>query len=384
MLFGSSEIATRSLSLIFYVLTVFVMVEFLVHVLRYPARKAAIWGVLAGLFTPLLVYYGFETRAYSLLSFLSILSIYALCTHKWKMYLVAMLAGLFTHYLMCLMLLIHIFIYGSGLVGRHSKLSLVRLFVLPVVGIGVWLGFSTIMKWGQSSTGFWIPHPTITTLLTAPAILLTGFDAGWGFAYDLAPLTLIITCVIGIPLLLRYHTSKVSWVLLLTSLGLVGAVFFISVLGTNSLFISRYLILASPPFVLLLVIQLHRFKGIFQIMWLLSLLIVLWHFQVINIAKRHKEDIGSQINALKQNSRTSDYLLVASELDYHVAQVYWHDSTKVKIIGKKYEEIPEYVGKVLISPDAVIATNPCTATCTAYVLDQSRQIYVMHDTNLTE
>jgi len=372
---GTSEVATRSLSLVFYVLTVFVMVEFLVHVLHYPARKAAILGIVAGLFTPLLVYYAFETRGYTLLAFLSMLSIYALCTHKWKMYVIAMVAGLLSHYLMCFMLVIHIFIYYRGLVGYHPKMPPVRLFALPVVGVGLWLIFSFFMKFGQPSSGFWIPHPAIAQLLTSPALLLTGYDQGWGFAYDLIPLSVIVTCVIGIPLLRDHHSTKISWVLLLCSLGLVTSVFVVSTYGANSLFISRYLILASPPLVLLLIIQLHKFKGIFQIIWVLALLISLWQYQSVNIAKRHKENIGQRIEAIKQTAQSTDYLFVTSELDYHIGQVYWFNQDRVRIIGMKYENIPQYVGKVLIPRSAVVTTNPCISTCTVYVLDQSRQIH---------
>ena len=168
-----------------------------------------------------------------------------------------MVAGLLSHYLMCFMLVIHIFIYYRGLVGYHPKMPTLRLFALPVVGVGLWLIFSFFMKFGQPSSGFWIPHPAIAQLLTSPALLLTGYDQGWGFAYDLIPLSIIVTCVIGIPLLRDHHSTKISWVLLLCSLGLVTSVFVVSTYGANSLFISRYLILASPPLVLLLIIQLH-------------------------------------------------------------------------------------------------------------------------------
>lgn len=372
---GTSEVATRSLSLVFYVLTVFVMVEFLVHVLHYRVRKAAVLGIAAGLFTPLLVYYAFETRGYALLAFLSMLSIYALCTNKWKMYVIAMVAGLLSHYLMCFMLVIHIFIYYRGLVGYHPKMPAVRLFILPILGIGLWVLFSVFQKQGLIPSGFWIPHPTLFSLLTSPALLLTGFDLGWGFAYDLIPLSIITTLVIGIPLLRDHHTTKISRILFLNSFGLVVLVYVVSSVSSNSLFISRYLILASAPLVLLLIIQLHKFKGIFQIIFAFSLLVSLWHYQSINISKRHKENLGQRLETLKQTAKSTDYLFVTSVLDYHTAQVYWFDQDKVKIIGTKYEDIPQYVGKVLIPRSAIVSTNPCVSSCTVYILDQSRQIH---------
>ncbi|MEI6326917.1 MAG: hypothetical protein WCO78_02225 [Candidatus Roizmanbacteria bacterium] len=376
MFMGTSEIATRSLSLVCYVLTVFVMVEFLVHVLHYQARKAAVWGIIAGIFTPLLVYYAFETRGYTLLAFLSMLSTYALCTHKWKMYTIAMIAGLFTHYLMCFLLAIHILIYFRGLIGRHPTMTFARLFALPIGGFGVWFLFTLYLKYGQLNSGFWVPHPSILTLLTSPALLLTGYDSGWGFGYDLIPLSIIIAGIVCIPFLRNYHTTKTSLILFLSSIGIVLGVYAFSVTGSISLFIARYLILASPPLVILLIIQLHSFKGIFRAIWIAALLISLWQYQAVNISKRHKENIAQTIASAKQTARKNDYLLVSSELDYHTAQIYWFDPNHVKIIGKKYDDIPSYVGKVLIPREAITVANPCQSGCVSYLLDNSRHISV--------
>jgi K+-transporting ATPase A subunit len=87
------------------------------------------------------------------------------------------------------------------------------------------------------------------------------------------------------------------------------------------------------------------------------------------------ENIGQRIETLKQTARVTDYLFVTSELDYHIAQVYWFNQNRVRIIGKKYEDIPQYVGKVLIPRSAVVTTNPCISSCTVYILDQSRKIH---------
>ena len=54
MVFGSSEIATRSLSLLCYVMTLFMMVEFLVFAFRFRSRDISPVLIPLGLLTPAL------------------------------------------------------------------------------------------------------------------------------------------------------------------------------------------------------------------------------------------------------------------------------------------------------------------------------------------
>ena len=78
------------------------------------------------------------------------------------------------------------------------------------------------------------------------------------------------------------------------------------------------------------------------------------------------------IETIKRHAKPTDYLIVESELDYHVAQVYWFDTTHVKIAGKTYQEIPDYVGKILI-PESVILHKPYPKI-EGYVFGRDRKV----------
>jgi len=87
-----------------------------------------------------------------------------------------------------------------------------------------------------------------------------------------------------------------------------------------------------------------------------------------------KENLRSKIEAIKGRAQQSDYLIVESELDYHVAQVYWFNPEHVMIIGKTYQEIPDYVGKSLI-PESAILSYPYPEI-EGYILRKDRKVTI--------
>ena len=74
----------------------------------------------------------------------------------------------------------------------------------------------------------------------------------------------------------------------------------------------------------------------------------------------------TEVKRLKQSN---DLIYLDSELDYHLAQYYMGLHEKIYIYNKKYEDIPQYVGKVLIPATAmahVLPTYPARAFVVYY------------------
>ncbi len=63
-------------------------------------------------------------------------------------------------------------------------------------------------------------------------------------------------------------------------------------------------------------------------------------------------------NEIKMIKQPTDLIYLDSELDYHLAQYYFGIKEKIYIYNKTYAGIPQYVGKVLISEDAVTQILP--------------------------
>src|SRR3990167_3959634 len=86
-IFGSSEIALRSLSFVAYLFTFYFFYMFLTKILRTSKTWTIIYSILFFI-NPFLNYYAFEARAYSLFSLFTIASFYYFLSKKKLPYIV--------------------------------------------------------------------------------------------------------------------------------------------------------------------------------------------------------------------------------------------------------------------------------------------------------
>jgi len=121
-IFGYSEIALRTPSVIFSIITIYIVYL----ILRKIKKNAALWGMALVAFNPLLIYYAQEARMYSLATMLITLAIYAkIRNKKWELYAWSFLA--FATYYGSVFILFALDIFNWGLYG--SMLVLLPLLV---------------------------------------------------------------------------------------------------------------------------------------------------------------------------------------------------------------------------------------------------------------
>ncbi len=99
--------------------------------------------------------------------------------------------------------------------------------------------------------------------------------------------------------------------------------------------------------------------------------LLLFQYNVTQIANRHKDDLRKVISIMAGEMKPKDVLFVDDELNFHPAE-YYFDASRVFIYRKTYEEIPAYVGKVLIPQNKVVSTLPLFP----------KKAFILHD-NLT-
>ena len=121
-IFGSSEISIRSLSIIFYWATLYVIYLFLKDILKFSFKKSCLY-LLMFVLNPLLTYYAFEGRMYSMFVFFATLSFYSLYKKNSKLYLVSSIFGLYTHYFMILV------VAAQYLFSKFKQLNILLSFI---------------------------------------------------------------------------------------------------------------------------------------------------------------------------------------------------------------------------------------------------------------
>lgn len=183
-LFGAGEVALRSLSALFGVLTVpalYALARGLV------GEAAARWAALFAAVTPLAVFYAREGRAYAMLSFLGLVAVWSLeraltgaASGRYQVvHALSVLAGTYTHYLGALLLPVNVLqvaLSGRRAEPRRWAFSL----AIVVAGLLPWPGLASRELAGASSAlgwlaPFWEAYPPA---LAVPRTLLALLPGG--------------------------------------------------------------------------------------------------------------------------------------------------------------------------------------------------------------
>ncbi len=354
-IFGSSEIAMRSLSLLFYIVSAYFFYLFLVKIIKIKT----IWKYLyMGLFllNPMLHYFAFEARTYSLLFLITIMSFYFLLSKKYKAYLISISIGLFTHYFMFLVITVEI-IYI--LISEKKPIKIVKRMAIPFLVFLPWFIF-VLKENNLINEPFWINSVSKDHLKLIPGILYSGYETGFYYLNDVARnlnLTIFSYLFSGIFLFYRgkIKNKKIFYLLLLWAL--LPALVTLAVSNIKPVFLSRYLIISTTGLLLLLVfINEHLSKFVKYILFSI-LLLQTFNYTSIQVENRNKAPYKKVIYEIKNQSNKNDLLYVENALDYHVAK-YYFDDKRVFIFNKNYEDIPNYVGKVLIPKNSIKKTIP--------------------------
>lgn len=359
-LFGSSEIVLRSVSLIFFILTVYVAYLFMRDILKIKGTRAELYALFF-IITPHIVYYAFEARMYAMFAFLSTLSFYLLFKKNYKWYIFVSLLGLFTHYFMILVVFSQfLYVFVSKIKLPEKKKILSAVFILALAFVP-WVVF--FVSQHTVSEGFWIKRPPLKALYGLPAALYTGFDFDEEYSVPdyIPPLNNLI---ILLPIILAIGSyqafkKKVSRekLIILYLWAIVPGVLSYLVSYYKPLFLSRYLIFSSVGLVLLIAYCFENMNKVLK--WILIPLFVIFTLQYsqIDVKKRGKEDFRKVVREIRLSSNKNDLIYVANELNFHPFQYYFGED-RVFVYDKTYDEIPNYVGKVLIPKDKVIETIP--------------------------
>lgn len=357
---GASEIYLRLLSLIFFWCLLYVCFLFLNNVMKINVRKSFLYLILF-LINPLLNYYAFEARMYTLFAFLATLSFYFLITNKKRGYAIATIIGLYTHYFMILVILSQIIFLLAQEKNKKQLRQKMMAILVSLFIFSLWIIFVLVQK-PIVNESFWIAGPKLKTIFNLPAVIYSGYEyEGNFYQKSLAKLTLFISLFIiwGVVKMIinkdKRQVSNLIIFLLIWSLFSPLFIFFVSFY--KPLFLSRYLIFSTVGLVFLIIFILESINSKIRIILLIFLFILTLNYSQLQIKYREKANIKKVILEIKKLAKKDDFLYVTDELNFHTAQYYFNES-KVFIFGKAYEEIPVYVGRILIPREKIVITLP--------------------------
>ncbi|MFH1602073.1 MAG: glycosyltransferase family 39 protein [Candidatus Shapirobacteria bacterium] len=265
-IFGSSEIAIRSLSFIFYLATAYVI--YLIGKTLY-SKKAGVWAALLSFFNPFLFLYAFEGRMYYCLLFFTVLSFYFLIKKNKLGYILAATAALYSHHFAIFPLLSQ-FIWKAI---QIKKISLKNIFLLvkPYSLIAFlylpWI-YPLYLQTTLVSTGFWLGKPKTKDLINIFLNFLTGEKIYFFQKY--LPLAALLIVVFR-----RWSKKYIKSDLLLFFWAVIPPIFTFLVSQTKvSIFYERYLLYSIVPIMILLASRQRKLSflplGIILVIYLLA------------------------------------------------------------------------------------------------------------------
>jgi len=361
--FGNSEIALRSVSLIFFCLGAYVFFLFLRNIFNHSSRRSAIYLSLF-VVNPVLHYYAFEARMYTMFGFFALASYYFFLKKNYKFYSIFIFLGLLTHYFMIFVLLSQIlYLYSVRKKTNNNKtylrsLSISCLLFLP------WILFVLISK-PSVNNSFWITKPKIETLIQLPGIIFTGYEPGFQLQYSILTLISILLTIILYSVSLRtlklkksLHDNKSkNLILYLFIWSLFIPLIILVVSFIKPIFLPRYLIFSTMGLLLFfsyILPKTHKFTEIALFTILITISLIYAQIQTLTRTKANIREVAKVIKAL---IKPDDVVYVTHEFNFHPLQ-YYINNKQIYIYGKTYEQLPWYIGKVLISPDNIAQSLP--------------------------
>jgi uncharacterized membrane protein len=293
-LFGTNELAFRSMSLFFA--AVAIVFGFLL-VRRLFGRKAA-WLSLAFLaVSPMLVRYGQEARMYTLVAAIGLAATYTLTfavqskrRRPWVIYGILVAFGMLTHYFMAFVWVTHwLWRYiVTRQTGARGKELCKRFFaggwrfahVIAICIFALWLPLMAVQLTSIQSTGFWIGSVGIDTLpgyvTNVLYYLEHGKATGWYGAIAIIVVTSITVFGIRLYKTLNQKQRQNYLLLLLLAVAPVVLLFVASLPPLKPSFVERYIMTSVLSFSLVasvtIVLGMRHLKARWQV--LISLLIV--------------------------------------------------------------------------------------------------------------
>ncbi len=350
MLFGNSELALRSMSVLFGAIAI-VFGYLLIH--RLFGKKAARVSLLFMALSPMLVRYGQEMRMYTLVTAIALAATYvltyAVTTKKrlpWVIYGILVSLGMWTHYFSAIVWLAH-WIWQADNVRRVAKKGkFIKTFFSKewvfahIVAVGLflpWLPFFLFQLFVVQAFGFWIGPITPDTLVNFSTNVFyyqgSNTVVGW-----LAFVFLVVVIFLGI---LSYKSYKALNEVDCQSYRLIIAIAFVPILlllilslpPLRSSFIDRYLITSIVGIALFIGVTLtlgsKKIKLKHQIIFgtVMTVMMVIgignvWHFGNFNNNSHASNNTRQIIEAAVEKSSDGQPIIAATPWLFYEAVFY--------------------------------------------------------------
>ncbi|MDO8452030.1 MAG: hypothetical protein Q7S76_04145 [bacterium] len=346
-IFGSSEIAVRSLSLLGFSLSILLVI--LWSEKRFRNHWLSWYVPLFFFLNPMLLYYAFEVRAYGWYIFFITASSFAYSEKRWKWYAISGILGFYTHVYMGI--LIGVQTLHHILTERHALMKMFRdpmIRALGIIGIFTipWLIriFFDLTKL-RNSWYFPVDAQLVRSVLGNLFVGYEGTPGGyWGYTAILSILFLVLCLVAWRS---PHHKNSTRYFILASTL---SPLFVIGISLIKPLFVNRYVIFITVSEICVIAFALEQIKPSIVQKLLAGLLLCFVVF--INLwypSKHPKLPIRATINEIETLKQPTDLIFANSPLIFFETIYYSKNKNSVYLYNPSGSAFPWYVGDIIVS-----------------------------------
>lgn len=365
-LVGKSDELLRILSFIPHLISVYI---------AYLLAKRIFsknYAIFVGIFTflnPMLIYYAFEMRMYSLYELFVFASLYFLYVKNWRRYTVACILGLYTHSFFPLVILSYTVYYF--LLRKLNKKQLL-LLIKPVLFYIPWI--PVIITQFFHSKNSWLFPVDFKLIQSVLGNLFTNFEGtpGNDWLYT-AFLSLFILFFLFIP----FRRDRKKFLLFVTPILLpLGLIIGYSILK-RPLYVNRYLISVSVFEIMAISLGIWNIKNKF----LKSFCVISWILLIICIniyspPYRKKTDFKTSFTDINSRIKDTDYIYSRTPIGFLESAYYAKNENKVFVYNPDNITIPNYIGVNVVFPD-VSKVNLPPPPSTTYLIEDNAQYSII-------
>lgn len=383
-IFGTSEIAGRSLSLMAF-MGATVIVIFWAEKL-FKNHWLSWWLPLFFFVNPMLLYYGMELRTYGWYMFFATASLYTYSQKKWVLWVIATLMGFYTHTFLIIVPFAQTIHY---LITQRKKLFLqigtffgdrfVRSLLVLALGILPW-AVKIILLAGELKSSWYFPvnMGLVTSVL---GNLFLGYEGTpwylWGFTKFIS-LLLLLASYFAFASKKTRDAAGVFIAQIFLPLILVIGISFI-----KPFYVNRYMIAVpiAEVFIVALAIYTIRSAWLQKIAACVSLLFVV-AFNVWYPGQHAKVNIRetlAQVNLLK--ART-DVVIADNPLIVFETMYYASPGTRVYLYNPQHNAFPVFVGDGLVTDSQMVDSFP-PYPIRGFLIHQNGTFDLVFRTNMT-
>jgi uncharacterized membrane protein len=352
-LFGQSEIALRSLSLVAFAAATGIVIFWSEKLFR--KHWLSWWLPLFFFFNPMLLYYGMEGRTYGWYILFTTLSLWAYTERRWMIWTIATILGFYTHSYFLIIPFAQVIHHMWTRRYHWKKDPMIRAAGISAVCIAPW--FIILIREASMFRHLWYFPVDLNLVTSVLGNLFVGYEGTpwylWTFTKVLS-LPILLFVVLALRSHKTRHTARMFAAQIFFPLLVVIGISFM-----KPLYVNRYVIPVSIAEVFIIALGIHaiqntKLQKITGVLWLLFVL----GFNIWYPNKHAKLDIRGtlkQVNAVKSKN---DVVIADSPLIFFETIYYSTDKNRVYLYNPDNNPFPWYVGGVLVSPFQMATDYP--------------------------